>query len=724
MNMAETGQSQYEGAARPDVVQANDFNELVAVIKQDLSFSREAAQGLADKGINSLQSWVNTVDYTPSNNFKAFIDTEYGGTVEIRSRDLSATKNLSNDSDTNVKLLALAMTRAKLDVLAEKTNDWPQVMQAGAVGSRTMNHIDKTVGWIQQGKTVRLNDPDSDLPTFSRQINISRKAERATELATGTLLALALAACKPQKPDFGQPGAPVVVQGPDGDNVGVISGTPTPEGVQVVGEFPGIMVEKTDAATKAAFREAAGIDPALPDENVAVLWVSGNGASFEYASVLGASTQTETGTSTQERLWMKVDGAWTPLIRGEEAGMVVWYYVDPETIPEEGGEVTFEPVLWYPGLTQAEFDAQTPEEREKFFIAASPPAKDADKLPGFNPAEPNRRSMIVIGFPQLQDMMQQAGEQSTLTRTFFGGGTIGEGSTGGDGGGDGAPTPGEAEPTDQPTPAETEEDSILVESLIPDSADGVIAATWIDPFHRATVVVADQTSFEKIIVPESSAIFGANADAEALIQSLFAWRAQQPNKDVYLEKLQNGEITPITVETEDGPKTYDPTKLEVVYENGPSFAASAQHQLMFANGDWNELAKTTTDGWVPLGEDWVKFELKADGTQVIHIGLREGAWQLQRQSWETDEQAAAYVKGMDFVHATLLLSVYEQSGMKFPSDIHKPGEYNWNTKYESKWIIQVDNTTFVTRSEGRYEPLEIVFLGGKFGKSAFKVVFE
>lgn len=723
MNMAETGQSQYEGAARPDVVQANDFNELVEVIKHDLSFSRQAAQGLADKGINSLQYWVNTVDYTPSNNFKAFIDTEHGGTVEIRSRDLAATKTLSNESDTNVRLLALAVTRAKLEVLAEQTSDWPQVMQAGAVGDRTINHVDKTVRWIQEGKTVRLNDPDSALPTFSRQINVSRKVEQTVELATGTLLGLMLAACKPQRPDYGQPGAPVVVEGPGGGDTEVLNGTPTPEGVQVVGEFPGIMVEKTDAATKAAFRDAANINPELGDENIAVYWLSGGGASFELASVLGVSTETEMGTSTNEQLWLKVAGEWTPLIQSSEENMVVWRYVDPSTIPEEGGLVDLEAVLWYPSYTQQEWDALSSEDRANFYIAFAPPAKDAGKLPGFDASRPAERPIIKMGLEQVQNMLQAADGGSRFARTLFGGGASGEGSTGGDGGGDGAPTPGEpAEPTDEPT--EVVEDSVLVEQLIPEGVDGVVAATWIDPFHKATVVVADQTSFEKIVVPESSAIFGANSDAEALIQSLFAWRAQQPNKDVYLEKLENGEITTITVETEDGPKTYDPTKLEVIYENGPSFAASAQHQLMFANGDWNELVKTTTDGWVPLGEDWVKFELKNDGTQVIHIGLREGAWQVQRQSWETDEQAAAYLKGMDFVHATLLLTVYEQNGMKFPSDIHEPGEYNWNTQYDSKWIVQVDNTAFITRAEGRYKPLEIVFFGGKFGKSAFKVTFE
>lgn len=86
------------------------------------------------------------------------------------------------------------------------------------------------------------------------------------------------------------------------------------------------------------------------------------------------------GFSWDEKVFMRLDNTLSDLDRREVAidsnQLVVWSYVNSKGIPE--------PVLWYPKITQAQWQEMTPRQKKDFYAGFAPPSPLEKEIPAYS----------------------------------------------------------------------------------------------------------------------------------------------------------------------------------------------------------------------------------------------------------------------------------------------------------------------------------------------------
>ena len=136
----------------------------------------------------------------------------------------------------------------------------------------------------------------------------------------------------------------------------------------------------------------------IPIEAATPFSVEIGGTKFDFVSLAPLENK-ELNISWDEKLFIRVDNTLADLDRKvvniDNKNLVLWSYLNTGT-PE--------PVLWYPSLTNDEWQNMTPEQKKDFYAGFAPPSPLESKIPGFIRSS---NKMFAISFAGLPDGAQK-----------------------------------------------------------------------------------------------------------------------------------------------------------------------------------------------------------------------------------------------------------------------------------------------------------------------------
>ena len=126
-----------------------------------------------------------------------------------------------------------------------------------------------------------------------------------------------------------------------------------------------------------SLREGFNIE--IPEEATIPFSLKVGEAKFDFVS-LAPLENTELGISWNEKLFIKVNETMADLDRQEVTidgnNLIMWSYLNTNNNQ-------MEPVLWYPSLTNQEWESLTPEQKSNFYAGFAPPSPLEGQVPGY-----------------------------------------------------------------------------------------------------------------------------------------------------------------------------------------------------------------------------------------------------------------------------------------------------------------------------------------------------
>ena len=126
-----------------------------------------------------------------------------------------------------------------------------------------------------------------------------------------------------------------------------------------------------------SLREGFNIE--IPEEATIPFSLKVGEAKFDFVS-LAPLENTELGISWNEKLFIKVNDTLADLDRQEVTidgnNLIMWSYLNTNNNQ-------MEPVLWYPSLTNQEWESLTPEQKSNFYAGFAPPSPLETQVPGY-----------------------------------------------------------------------------------------------------------------------------------------------------------------------------------------------------------------------------------------------------------------------------------------------------------------------------------------------------